>query len=51
MFNPDKMLINGANMSIKLTRTPEDFYLLARNNDTKVRVKFLDATPFFTDDE
>jgi len=34
-------------MDIKLTRTPEAFYLLAPN-DTKVRIKILDATLFIT---
>jgi hypothetical protein len=37
------MLINGVDMNIKLTRTPEAFYSLAPNNDTKVRIKILDA--------
>jgi hypothetical protein len=31
-------------MNIKLTRTPEAFNLLAPNDDTKVRIKNLDAT-------
>ena len=44
LFNSDKMLINGVDMSIKLTRTPEAFYLLAPTDDTKVRIKILDAT-------
>jgi len=35
-------------MNIKLTRTPEAFYLLATSNDTKVRIKILDATLFIT---
>jgi hypothetical protein len=47
-FNSDKMLINGVNMNIKLTRTPEAFYLLAPHNDTKLRIKILDATLFIT---
>jgi len=34
LFNSDKMLINGVDMNIKLTRTPEAFYLLAPNDDT-----------------
>ena len=40
LFNSDKMLINGVDMNIKLTRTPEAFYLLAPNDDTKVLSKF-----------
>jgi hypothetical protein len=39
-FKSYKMLINGVNMSIKLTRTPEAFYLLAPNGDTKVLSNF-----------
>jgi hypothetical protein len=42
------MLINGVDMNINLTRTPEAFYLLAPNNDTNVRIKILDATLFTT---
>ena len=42
------MLINGVDMSIKLTRTPEAFYLLAPTDDTKVRIKILDATLLIT---
>jgi len=42
------MLINGVDMNIKITRTPEAFYLLAPNDDTKVRIKILDATLFVT---
>jgi hypothetical protein len=42
------MLINGVNMNIKLTRIPEAFYLLAPTDDTKVRIKILDATLFIT---
>jgi hypothetical protein len=33
---------------IKLTRSPEAFYLLAPNDDTTVRIKILDATLFIT---
>jgi len=47
-FNSDKILINGVDMNIKLTQTPEAFYLLAPNHDTKVRIKILDATFFIT---
>jgi len=48
LFNSDKMLINGVDMNIKLARTPEAFYLLAPNNDTKACIKILDATLFIT---
>jgi hypothetical protein len=48
LFNSDKMLINGVDMNIKLTRAPEAFYLLAPNDDTKVRIKILDAALFIT---
>jgi hypothetical protein len=40
LFNSDRMLINGVDMNIKLTRAPEAFYLLASSCDTKVRIKF-----------
>ena len=46
LFNSDKKLINGVDMNIKLTRTPEAFYLLAPLDDTKLRIKILDATLF-----
>ena len=42
--NSDRMLISGVNMNIKLARVPEAFYLLAPSDDTKVRIKTLDAT-------
>jgi hypothetical protein len=48
LFNSDKMLINSVNMNIKLTRTPEAFYLLASPDDTKLRIKVLDAALFIT---
>jgi len=48
LFNSDKMIINGVDINIKLTRTPEAFYLLASTDDTKVRIKILDATLFIT---
>jgi hypothetical protein len=38
------MLISGLGMNTKLTRTPEAFFLLAPTDDTKVRIKILDAT-------
>jgi hypothetical protein len=46
LFNSDKMLINGVAMNIKLTSAPEAFYLLGLSDDTKVRIKILDATLF-----
>jgi hypothetical protein len=42
------MLINGVDMNIKLTRTSEAFYLLGPSDDTKVRIKIMDATLFLT---
>jgi len=48
LFNSDKILINGVDMNIKLTCTPEVFYLLAPKDDTKVRIKIFDATLFIT---
>jgi len=42
------MLINGVDMNIKPTRAPESFYLLAPSDDTKLRIKILDATFFIT---
>jgi len=48
LFNSDKILINGADIDTKLTRTPEAFYLFALNDDTKVRIEILDATLFIT---
>jgi hypothetical protein len=42
------MLINGVDMKIKLTRASEAFYLLEPLDDTKVRIKILDATLFIT---
>jgi hypothetical protein len=46
LFNSDKMLINGVDMNIKLTRAPESFYLSAPSDDNKVRIKILDANIF-----
>jgi hypothetical protein len=46
LFNSDKMLINGVDINIKMTRAPEAFYLLAPNDHTKVRIKILDVTVF-----
>ena len=48
LFNSDKMLINGVDRNIKLTRRPEAFYLLAPNDNTKVRIKIVDANLFIT---
>ena len=48
LFNSDKMLINGVDMNIKLTRAPEAFYLLAPSDYTKLRIKILDGTLFIT---
>jgi len=42
------MLVNVVEMNTKLTRTPEAFHLLAPNDDTKVRIKILDAILFIT---
>ena len=47
-FNSDKMLINGVDVKVKLTRAPEPFYLLDPSDDTKVRIKILGATLFNT---
>jgi hypothetical protein len=48
LFNSDKMLINGVDMNIKLTRAPDAYYLLGVTDDTKVQIKILDATLFIT---
>jgi hypothetical protein len=48
LFNSDRMLINSVDMNIKITRAPEAFYLLGPSDDTKVRIKILDATLFIT---
>jgi hypothetical protein len=47
-FNSDRMLINGVDMNIKLTRAPEAFCLLGPSDDAKVRIKILDPTLFVT---
>ena len=47
-LNSDKMLIKGVDMKIKLTRIPDAFYLLSPTDDTKVRIKILDATLVIT---
>jgi hypothetical protein len=51
LFNSDRMLINGVDMNIRLTRAPEAFYLLGTTDDVKVRIKILDATLFVTQTE
>jgi hypothetical protein len=48
LFNSDKMLINGVEINIKLTRAPEAFYLWGPSDDPKVRIKNLDATLLVT---
>ena len=48
MVNCVRILINGVDTNIKLTRAPETFYLLAPLGYTKVRIKILDATLFIT---
>jgi len=35
LFNSDRMLINGVDMNVKLTRASEAFYLLAPSEDAK----------------
>jgi len=37
------MLINGVDMNIQLTHASEAFYLFALSDDTKWRIKILDA--------
>jgi hypothetical protein len=51
MFNSDRMLINGVDMNIKLTRASEAFYLLGTTDDIKVRIKISDATLFLNQAE
>jgi hypothetical protein len=48
LFNSDRLLLNGVDMNIKLTRAPEAFYLLGPSDDSKVRIKIMDATLFLT---
>ena len=50
-FNSDKMLINGVDINIKLTRAPESFYLGGPSGDNKVRIKILYDTLFITQAE
>jgi len=42
------MLVNGVDMNNKLTRAPDSFYLLAHSDDTKIRIKIVDATLFIS---
>ena len=42
------MLTIGVEMSIKRTRAPETFYLLAPPDDIKLRIRILDAILFIT---
>jgi hypothetical protein len=51
LFNSDRMLLNGVDMNIKLTRAPEALYLLGPTDDTKVRVMIEDATLHVTQAE
>ena len=46
LFKTDRMLINSVDINIRLTRAPEAFYLLGPSDDTKVRIKIVDATLF-----
>ena len=48
LFNSDKLLINGVDMNIKLTRALEVFYVWGPSDDTKLRIKILDGTLFVT---
>ena len=40
--------MNGVDMNVNITRAPEAFYISAPSDDTKVRIKILDATLFVT---
>jgi hypothetical protein len=51
LFNIVKIVINGVNMNIKITRAPESLYILAPSDDNKVRIKILEATLFITQTE
>jgi hypothetical protein len=51
LFNSDRMLINGVDMNITLTRATEAFYLLSPSDDFKQRIKILDSTLFLTQAE
>jgi len=44
LLKSDKVLINGVDVNIELTRAPDFFYLLLPSDDNKLRIKNLDAT-------
>lgn len=44
IFNQEKFLINGVEMSVKMVRSRESFNLMAKTNDMKFRVSITDAT-------
>lgn len=44
IFNQEKFLINGVDMSVKLVRSRETFNLMAASNDLKIKVCIIDAT-------
>jgi hypothetical protein len=48
LFNPNNLLINGADVNVSLTRSATSFYLLGPSDDAKVRVTISDATLFVT---
>lgn len=43
IFNHDKFLINGVEMSVKLVRSRDSFNLIAGSNDVKIKVCITDA--------
>jgi hypothetical protein len=43
LFNSNSMLINGVDMNIKLTRAPSSFYLLRPADDSKMKIKIMEA--------
>ena len=51
LFNSFKMLNNGVDMNMKLTRATQSFYLLVPSDENKVRTKILDATLFISQAE
>lgn len=44
LFNQEKFLINGVDISIKLVRSRETINLMASSNDLKLKVYIVDAT-------
>ncbi|CAK1552208.1 unnamed protein product [Leptosia nina] len=44
LFNQEKFLINGVEMSIKLVRSRETFNLMAASNDLKLKICITDAS-------